>query len=377
MSESLEASATKRIPTEPSSQAEGTEKLKGPLRLIPNELVFQPPYNRVITNSLQLQNPTSKCVAFKVKTTAPKRYCVRPNTGVVLPGTCIEIQVVLNALKENSSEPKTKDKFQIQTLILDSEPCATVDVKELWSQANEQNIGKHKLKCHFGKSPSPSFLVSANEQQPTVPIFLPTLRQEASTQQHQPLLSSPSMLPAPMIQPNDSSLSSEGTQSPPAEKASESLNRQEIERPFIEELQQVRNEYQKLKSGLLTLSNERDQLKRDSEKLLAMVQAYQQEKQENILRQRKAGISPPMNTANSSGSQSSKVSSSTAPVTTSMTLTPKSPWSTGGSQTTSKLLQQQQQSSQSQQQHSEESHYRKMLSYIIVAIIFFFLGKFI
>jgi len=131
MSESLEASATKRIPTEPSSQAEGTEKLKGPLRLIPNELVFQPPYNRVITNSLQLQNPTSKCVAFKVKTTAPKRYCVRPNTGVVLPGTCIEIQVVLNALKENSSEPKTKDKFQIQTLILDSEPCATVDVKEL------------------------------------------------------------------------------------------------------------------------------------------------------------------------------------------------------------------------------------------------------
>ncbi|KAJ0636389.1 putative major sperm protein (MSP) [Helianthus annuus] len=42
-----------------------------------------------ISCSLQLSNKTENHVAFKVKTTNPKKYCVRPNTGPVLPrSTC-------------------------------------------------------------------------------------------------------------------------------------------------------------------------------------------------------------------------------------------------------------------------------------------------
>ncbi|XP_073353682.1 uncharacterized protein [Aegilops tauschii subsp. strangulata] len=35
--------------------------------------------------SVHLVNRTDEYVAFKVKTTSPKRYCVRPNIGVILP----------------------------------------------------------------------------------------------------------------------------------------------------------------------------------------------------------------------------------------------------------------------------------------------------
>lgn len=41
------------------------------------------PFTEVVTSYLKLKNPTEHKIAFKVKTTAPKRYCVRPNSGVL------------------------------------------------------------------------------------------------------------------------------------------------------------------------------------------------------------------------------------------------------------------------------------------------------
>lgn len=42
-----------------------------------------------------LKNPSDKKVAFKIKTTAPKRYCVRPNCGELGPKDKAEISGIL------------------------------------------------------------------------------------------------------------------------------------------------------------------------------------------------------------------------------------------------------------------------------------------
>ena len=42
--------------------------------------------------TLSLRNPGSELAAFKVKTTAPKKYCVRPHGGIVKPGATADIQ---------------------------------------------------------------------------------------------------------------------------------------------------------------------------------------------------------------------------------------------------------------------------------------------
>ena len=47
------------------------------------ELKFAGPYTEVVESTLTLRNPTARQVAFKVKTTAPKQYCVRPNSGFI------------------------------------------------------------------------------------------------------------------------------------------------------------------------------------------------------------------------------------------------------------------------------------------------------
>ncbi|GFN79281.1 vesicle-associated membrane protein/synaptobrevin-binding protein [Plakobranchus ocellatus] len=56
------------------------------LRLEPStELRFKGPFTDVVVADLNLTNPTDKRICFKVKTTAPKRYCVRPNSGILEP----------------------------------------------------------------------------------------------------------------------------------------------------------------------------------------------------------------------------------------------------------------------------------------------------
>ena len=45
-----------------------------------------------IASYMKLTNPTnSSKVYFKIKTTAPKRYCVRPNSGLIRPKQVCEI----------------------------------------------------------------------------------------------------------------------------------------------------------------------------------------------------------------------------------------------------------------------------------------------
>lgn len=49
------------------------------------------PFTDVVTTNLKLANPTDKNVCFKVKTTAPRRYCVRPNSGLIEGGSSINV----------------------------------------------------------------------------------------------------------------------------------------------------------------------------------------------------------------------------------------------------------------------------------------------
>lgn len=49
------------------------------------------PFTDVVTSELKLVNPSEQKVCFKVKTTAPKRYCVRPNSGIIEPSQSVNV----------------------------------------------------------------------------------------------------------------------------------------------------------------------------------------------------------------------------------------------------------------------------------------------
>ncbi|XP_013923000.1 PREDICTED: uncharacterized protein LOC106549784, partial [Thamnophis sirtalis] len=73
------------------------------------------PFTDVVTTNLKLRNPSDRKICFKVKTTAPRRYCVRPNSGIIDPGTSVTVSVMLQPFDYDPNE-KSKHKFMVQTI---------------------------------------------------------------------------------------------------------------------------------------------------------------------------------------------------------------------------------------------------------------------
>uniref|UniRef100_A0AAV2JWU4 Vesicle-associated membrane protein-associated protein A n=1 Tax=Knipowitschia caucasica TaxID=637954 RepID=A0AAV2JWU4_KNICA len=105
----------------------------------------QGPFTDVVTTTLKLSNPSDKKVCFKVKTTAPRRYCVRPNSGMLEVGGSINISVMLQPFDYDPNE-KNKHKFMVQTIFA---PAAITDMDLLWKEAKPDDLMDSKLRCVF------------------------------------------------------------------------------------------------------------------------------------------------------------------------------------------------------------------------------------
>lgn len=63
-------------------------------------------------------NNEREVVGYKIKTTSPKKYCVRPSYGKILPGKMKEICVTVRAQGDTKLDSKFNDKFKIQTTFI-------------------------------------------------------------------------------------------------------------------------------------------------------------------------------------------------------------------------------------------------------------------
>ncbi|GAA5847280.1 hypothetical protein JCM9279_000219 [Rhodotorula babjevae] len=124
-----------------------------------SQLGFQRPLTQLVKRSLAVSNHNSQAVAYKVKTTAPKQYCVRPNSGRIEPGETVEVQVLLQPMKEDPAPgAKCRDKFLVQSIIITSER-EDVPLAELWSvveqedksrgEAAQSQIFEQKIRCAY------------------------------------------------------------------------------------------------------------------------------------------------------------------------------------------------------------------------------------
>ncbi|KAJ8097423.1 vesicle-associated membrane protein-associated protein-like protein C16G5.05c [Lipomyces tetrasporus] len=122
------------------------------MEISPSVLEFSGPFMRTITRTLQLHNKTPEPMAYKVKTTAPKLYCVRPNASRVNPGETIDVQIILQGLKqEPAPDYKCKDKFLVQSVPIAPEQ-ETLSVGDLWSaveKSSKEKISDYKIRVHY------------------------------------------------------------------------------------------------------------------------------------------------------------------------------------------------------------------------------------
>ncbi|OAY49347.1 vesicle-associated protein 1-2 [Manihot esculenta] len=128
------------------------------LTIEPQELKFPFELRKQISCSLVLLNKSDNYVAFKVKTTNPKKYCVRPNTGVMSPRSTCDVIVTMQAQKEAPPDMQCKDKFLLQGVV--ASPGATAkDINaEMFNKEAGHHVEEWKLRVVYvapPRAPSP------------------------------------------------------------------------------------------------------------------------------------------------------------------------------------------------------------------------------
>ncbi|KAG9452338.1 hypothetical protein H6P81_005242 [Aristolochia fimbriata] len=125
------------------------------LNIEPQELKFAFELKKQISCSLQLSNKTDNYVAFKVKTTNPKKYCVRPNTGIVLPRSTCDVIVTMQAQREAPPDMQCKDKFLLQSVIANPGATAKDITPEMFNKESGNLVEECKLRVVYVAPPQP------------------------------------------------------------------------------------------------------------------------------------------------------------------------------------------------------------------------------
>lgn len=134
------------------------------LNLHPSELKFPFELKKQSSCSLQLTNKTDQYIAFKVKTTNPKKYCVRPNTGVVLPRSVCNVTVTMQAQKEIPSDMQSKDKFLLQAVVAPNGATNKDITADMFNKEEKKVVEEFKLRVVYIPANPPSPVPEESEE---------------------------------------------------------------------------------------------------------------------------------------------------------------------------------------------------------------------
>ena len=114
------------------------------LEITPTQLEFRFELRKDIPVTVSLHNAGPDKVAFKFRTTAPKKYCVRPSSGMVKPGATKDVQIIRQAQRVYPpSQEICKDKFLVQT---EKVAFDGYDVPpELWAETGSSTEKQFKI----------------------------------------------------------------------------------------------------------------------------------------------------------------------------------------------------------------------------------------
>ncbi|KAH8971282.1 hypothetical protein BDL97_02G132600 [Sphagnum fallax] len=135
------------------------------LSIQPGELKFPFELKKQISSSLRLVNSSENYVAFKVKTTSPKKYCVRPNTGIVLPQSSADVTVTMQAQREAPPDMQCKDKFLVQSVIAPVGSSPKDVSQELFNKEAGKEVHEAKLRVLYVSPPQPPSPITESSEE--------------------------------------------------------------------------------------------------------------------------------------------------------------------------------------------------------------------
>lgn len=137
-----------------------------------NEIRFTGPFTNTITTTLKVTNITDRKVFFKIKTTAPRSYCVRPNNGLVEPNETGTVQVMLQPFEYNPNDKdRMKHKFMVQSRYAPDDATTADSDNAFKTSLDGVDVFDARLKCVFEvPSRTEESISSTNEGSLSLPV---------------------------------------------------------------------------------------------------------------------------------------------------------------------------------------------------------------
>ncbi|BAT77181.1 hypothetical protein LR48_Vigan01g311300 [Vigna angularis] len=132
------------------------------LQIDPPELRFVFEVRKQSSSLVQLGNKTDHYIAFKVKTTSPKKYCVRPNMGIIKPNDKCDFTVTMQAQRDAPPDMQCKDKFLIQSTVAPFGATEDDITYNMFAKDSGRLIEEKKLRVVLISSSSSPVLLPVN-----------------------------------------------------------------------------------------------------------------------------------------------------------------------------------------------------------------------
>ncbi|KAB0342956.1 hypothetical protein FD754_019882, partial [Muntiacus muntjak] len=156
---------------EPISKADENEKVdskmktfKKPLSVFKGPLLHISPAEELYFGStdsgekkalIVLTNVTKNIVAFKVRTTAPEKYRVKPSNSSCDPGASVDIVVSPHGGLTVSAQ----DRFLVMAAEMEqTSGTGPAELTQFWKEVPRNKVMEHRLRCHIVESCKPSSL---------------------------------------------------------------------------------------------------------------------------------------------------------------------------------------------------------------------------
>lgn len=117
------------------------------LRINPSNLIIFKTDNDEVTGQFTITNMDESAVSFKIRTTSPEKFRVRPSSGTLTPNASQTILIVVQSGFQLRS--MVKDMFLVMSVQIPKTELTAKELSEIWQNSSGSKVDEYRLKCQF------------------------------------------------------------------------------------------------------------------------------------------------------------------------------------------------------------------------------------
>lgn len=136
-----------------AEQGDGQHSPGEMLRLVPNDTIIFKNDNDEISGQFTITNMDDSAVSFKIRTTAPEKFRVRPSSGCLASGSSQTVLIVVQPGIQLTAV--TKDRFLVMSIQIPKVDLTPKELTEIWQASTVSKTDEYRLKCQFPQQTTP------------------------------------------------------------------------------------------------------------------------------------------------------------------------------------------------------------------------------